>query len=142
MRILFLSLLLITISAHAQKEIRLIARELNVPDSSPVKLIRNGDQTPTSETRVIKNRFRIRIPQSEAALYFLLIGDQTRPTELFLEPGKVVIRPVKGNSTEYDVKGSPAHADFKAFVKLFLPLVQQTNQLANSVNQAAESPAT
>lgn len=138
MRILLSLLFFVSFTAQSQTTCRLIGRSLNVPDSTPVKLIRNGEQTPVAEAIVVGGRFRIRTPLPEPNLYFLMIGEQSRPVELFLEAGRITVQPVKETPTEYSVKGSAAHLDFRAFAKRFLPLVQQTNQLAGLVNQATD----
>lgn len=138
MRTLLVIFFLASISAHAQTKGRLLGRRWELPDSTAVRLIKNGDAQPVGETKLIEGKFRIQFTSQEPALYFLVIGDQKRPIELFLEPKRVVIQPIKGDSTEYNIKGSPAHLDFRAFVKRFLPLVQQNNLIANSVNQASD----
>jgi len=138
MRTILFFLILSSLTVQAQTKGQLVGRRWVVPDSTTVKLIKNGDQQPIAETRIIEGKFRIKLPTAEPTLYFLFIGDQARPIELFLEPKRVVIQPIQGDSTEYTVKGSPSHLEFRSFVKRFLPLVQQTNQLANSVNQAPD----
>ena len=138
MRILLFLLILASFTAHGQTQGCLVGSRWDAPDSTTVKLIRNGDQQPVGEAKIIGGEFRINLPPSEPTLYFLVIGNQTRPIELFLEPKWVVVQPVKGDSTECTVNGSPSHLEFRSFVKRFVPLVQQNNQLANSVNQATD----
>ena len=113
---------------------QLVATDWKLPDSTTVFLIRNGDNTPSQEAKVMSGGFTLNIPMEEANLYFLQVGDQPRPIELFLEPGSATIRPKPGTSGEYAVEGSRAHLEFQAFVQRFLPVVQQVNQWANVIN--------
>ncbi|MFM7672573.1 MAG: DPP IV N-terminal domain-containing protein [Bacteroidota bacterium] len=113
---------------------KLTGTDLGLPDSTSIRLIRNGDAAPSMETTVVAGGFTLTIPMEEASLYFLQVGDQNRPVELFLEPGTATIRPKGGLSGEYDVTGSPSHKDFQSFIQRFLPLVQQSNQWANQIN--------
>lgn len=138
MRLFFLSLILLSLNTTAQNSCQLTGLEWKVPDSTSIKLIRSGEQVPSVETRVMNRGFRLDLPLSEATLYFLLVGEQSQPVELFLEPGAVSIRPNPMAPGEYEVKGSVSHLEFRSFVQRFLPVIQQNNQLANAVNTATD----
>ncbi len=110
------------------------------PDGTVVSLIRNGDPSSTQESKIVDGRFVFNIPLNEADLYFVQIAGLNRPIELFLEPGQMNIRPNQTTNGEYEVTGSVVHSDFRDFVRRFLPIVQQTNQLANAIN-TSQNPA-
>jgi|GEM_PF-21034 len=122
------------IGAPADTLCMLSGIDFSIPDSTVVLLIRNGDQTSSQEAKVMGGRFGFALPLKEANLYFLQVPNQGRPVELFLEPGKMSIRPNTRQEGEYEVTGSASHNDFQAFVRRFVPVVQQANQWANIIN--------
>jgi dipeptidyl-peptidase-4 len=118
----------------------LTGKGFQLPDSTSVFLIKNGDQSPSQEVKTMGGVFAFTIPMEDANLYFLQVGSQNRPIELFLQPGTVSVEPSVGKPNEYEVNGSPAHLDFQSFIKRFLPIVQQTNQWASIIN-TTQNPA-
>ncbi len=139
LRFLF-SLLLLPVLSFAQTTCALSGEGWPVPDSTVLRLFRNGDQSPSQEARFISGSFSVVVPIEEANLYFLQVDGQDRPLEVFLEPGQVTIRPRKDRPGEYEVNGSRSHIEFQRFVQRFLPFVQQSNQLANVIN-ITQNPA-
>ncbi len=138
MRLYTLIILLLPFGLLAQGKCVLSGEGWSSPDNTSIRLIRNGESAPSHESKVVAGKFSISIPLKEPSLYFLLIGEETKPVELFLEKGVVVVRPKTGQPGEYDVTGSRAHVDFKGFIQRFLPLVQQTNQWANAINTSTD----
>jgi len=137
MRLYLLSLIFLPFFTSAQSTCALSGEGWSVPDSTVLRLIRNGDQAPSQETKFASGAFSVLVPLEEANLYFLQVGDQQRPVEVFLEAGQVIVRPRKDLPGEYEVTGSRSHLDFQRFVQRFLPYVQQTNQLARTINETA-----
>ncbi len=139
MRLYFLVLFFLPIGLIAQQNCVLSGEGWGSPNNTSIRLIRNGESAPSHETQVVSGKFSVAIPLKEPTLYFVLIGKETKPVELFLEPGAVVVRPKKGQPGEYDVTGSRSHVDFRAFIDRFLPIVQQNSQLVNQINNATNT---
>lgn len=134
-----LLLFLLPFVSVAQTTCSLSGEGWNVPDNTVLRLIRNGESSPSQEAKVVAGKFKLSIPLREPTLYFLVEGDQTRSVEIFLEPGKVTVRPAADQPGEYEVTGSPSHVEFKAFVRRILPIVQSTNQWANAINTSSDA---
>ena len=105
-------------------------------DSSEVKLVRSGENTPLASGRIINNRFVLTGNLSEPSLVFLFLGNQSQPAELFLESKEMVIRGSKGNPAAMQLEGSISHVIFQRFLSGFVPYVQLRNQQATALNSA------
>lgn len=137
-RNIFISLLLFFVSSylHAQTSSGfLIKGKLEgFGDSVGVQLMRNGENAPFLTSVMRKGVFSLEGKMNEPALVFLIIGDQP-PAEIFLENATIEVSGIKGNVTEWAIKGSPSHDLFRQFVNGFMPYVQLRNNQATALNE-------
>lgn len=137
-RPLFLSIVcsVVTLVAQAQSTNGFLLRgELQgYADSTEVKMIRNGENTPLAVTRVVNNQFTMQGKLPEPGLVFLFIGNQPQPFELFLENTSMTLRGNKATPGELQLEGSASHLVFQRFVQGFVPYVQLRNTQAAALN--------
>ncbi|MBM3915182.1 MAG: AhpC/TSA family protein [Sphingomonadales bacterium] len=107
-------------------------------DSSEVKLVRSGENTPLATGRIVSNQFVLTGNLPEPSLVFLFLGDQSQPAELFLESKPMLIKGAKGNPGAMQLEGSTSHALFQRFISAFVPYVQLRNQQATALNGSNE----
>jgi len=105
-------------------------------DSVSVKLFRSGEHTPFLSTVLRQQQFTLRGQLGEPALFFLVVGDQQQPAELFLENASILVKGEKGSPTNWIVSGSESHQVFQGFVASFVPYVQLRNNQANLLNES------
>jgi peroxiredoxin len=105
-------------------------------DGTEIKLIRNGEGTEMASTKLAKGKFVMKGKVDEPVLCYLLVGSQ-KPTELYLENGNITFKGEKSKPDVWEISGSSSHKDFKEFTKVFLPMAQQLNSLASTINNSA-----
>jgi peroxiredoxin len=108
-------------------------------DGTEIKLIRNGEAVEMTKTTLLKGKFLLKGKVQEPVLCYLLIGSD-KPSEIYVENSAIS---VKGKNVEppvFEISGSASHKDFTGFTKIFIPLAQQLNSLANSINSTIPGP--
>lgn len=120
--------------AQSSSEFSLTGQVEGFADSSEVKLVRSGENTPLAQARIINNQFVLKGALSEPSLVFLFMGDQSQPAELFIEAKPMVIRGSKGNPGAMQLEGSGSHLVFQRFLGGFVPYMQLRNQQAAALN--------
>lgn len=109
------------------------------PDGTEIKLIRNGEGTEMASAKTAGGKFVMKGKVEEPALCYVLVGNQ-KPAELYLENSNITFKGEKSKPDQWEISGSAVHKDFREFTKVFIPLVQQLNSLASSINTSAPGP--
>ena len=106
-------------------------------DGTLIRLFKNGDGAEMTSTKLLKGKFALKGTVTEPVLAYVVIGaDNTnKPAELFLENSIITIKANKAQPGKYEISGSATQKDFAAFVDKFLPLAQNMNMLAGTINQ-------
>jgi peroxiredoxin len=133
----YLLLLSLQMFAQTAAAFTLTGQVEGFADSSEVKLVRSGENTPLATGRIVGNQFVLTGNLAEPSLVFLFLGDQSQPAELFLEGKSMRISGSKGNPGAMQLEGSASHALFQRFVSGFVPYVQLRNQQATALNSAS-----
>ncbi|HUM98121.1 MAG TPA: TlpA disulfide reductase family protein [Chitinophagaceae bacterium] len=102
-------------------------------DGTEVKLIKNGEGTVLSDTKLNKGKFILKGKLTEPALYYLTVGDQS-PLEVYLENSIISIKGNKANLKDAEISGSKSQKEFKDFTKIFIPLAKELNAMAATIN--------
>ncbi|MEP6700053.1 MAG: TlpA disulfide reductase family protein [Bacteroidota bacterium] len=109
------------------------------PDGTPIHLYKNGENTEMATAKLVKTKFLLKGAVKEPTLCFLVIGEK-RPVEIFVENGTITFKEKKATPPIYQIEGSASHKVFEGFLKAFIPLAQQLNTLASSINYAVPGP--
>ena len=134
---------LATAQTATPKKFKITGQLTGLNENSIVTLSNFNDQTDTAAKTAIKNgTFELTGSITEPNLYQLNLNSVQKKLLLFLSPDIVTI---KGDATklqEVDVKGSPTHADFMEFQKIFNPLfdkLREMNQRIGAMQQPQRS---
>jgi hypothetical protein len=140
MKKFLLVLLLFPTLLIAQKKSFVIDGKLEgYADNTEVKLFENGAQTPLATAKISKSKFLLKGAVSEPVFCMLVVGNEAtanaaRPIELFVENKPFSIKGNKSNPAEIKIEGSASHTDFENFIKQFMPVAQQLNTTASTIN--------
>ena len=106
-------------------------------DGTQIRLYKSGENTEMSSAKLLKGKFSLKGNVSEPVLCYLTIGEdnKTKPGEIYVENAVISFKGNKAQPGIYAVSGSATHKDFAGFVGKFLPIAQQLNALANTINQ-------
>lgn len=127
--------------AQTTAEFTLTGQLQGFADSSEVKLVRSGENTPLAQGRIINSQFVLKGNLPEPSLVFLFLANQSQPVELFLENKPMVIRNSSENPGALQLEGSTSHQIFQRFVSGFVPYVQLRNQQATALNSGGNEKA-
>jgi peroxiredoxin len=131
--LLFFSFALVT--AFSQGKSFVIEGKLDgYPDGTEVKLYRNNDNTEITSANVLQSKFTLTGQVEEPILCFLIISD-TKPVEIYVEPGKLSVKGNKANPASFEISGSKAHIEFTGFTNRFVPKVKKLSDIASQINQ-------
>src|SRR5687768_7064330 len=108
-------------------------------DGTDVKLLRNGESLEFASSTIKKGVFILNGEVAEPVLCYLIIGDSNQ-VELYIENSKINVTGAKGQAKKFKVTGSSSHNDFKEFIDIFIPLVQQMSSLASNINMMVPGP--
>jgi len=103
------------------------------PDGTEIHLYKNGENTEMGSTKLLKSKFLLKGNVAEPVLCFLMIGEG-KPVEIYVENSTISFKSKKVQPPVYEIEGSASHKVFSGFIKTFLPLAQQLNSLASSIN--------
>ena len=117
----------------AAKGFTITGKLTGIPDGTEVRLVKNGESEELIRGFVSKGSFSLKGSVKEPVLCFLYLG-QAKPVEIYVENSNILITPVKDKPGQFNISGSSSHKDFKTFVDVFLPLVQQLSSLAGTIN--------
>ncbi len=107
-------------------------------DSTEIQLYENGASVPLATTVLKKGKFILKGKVDEPVLCLLIIGDGANNSgvkpEIYVENKKLTFSASREAIAGYELKGSATHVVFKDFLKSFVPLAQQINSLATTIN--------
>jgi peroxiredoxin len=106
-----------------------------IPDGTEVHLYRNGENTEIATAKILKSKFVLKGRVAEPVLSFLVIGEG-KPIEIYVENSIISFKSKNVQPPVFEIEGSVSHKVFDGFIKKFLPLAQQLNTLAGSINAA------
>ena len=134
MKKLIAALFLIPVAVMAQQKGFVITGTITgLPENSKVSLVDLSKQPADTVVRgqVTKGTFVLKGTVAEPNLYQLNFDAATagKKSVLFIGNDNVTIKGDIKNVQQFDVKGSPTHADFVEFQKTFNPLFQTLTQL-------------
>ncbi len=109
------------------------------PDGTEIHLYKNGENTEMGTAKLLKSKFTLKGKVAEPVLCFLIIGEG-KPVEIYIENSAISFKSKKVQPPVYEIEGSASHKVFEGFIKKFLPLAQQLNSLASSINGAMPGP--
>ncbi|MBK5270914.1 MAG: DUF4369 domain-containing protein, partial [Bacteroidia bacterium] len=110
-----------------------------IAEGTEIKLIQNGESIEMAKAKVLNGSFLLKGSVNEPVLCFLIVGKNS-PIELYVENSKITVSNDKAHAGKYLIKGSASHRDFINFIDRFLPLFQQLNSLANTINSMRPGP--
>ncbi len=105
-------------------------------DGKKISLYRNGEQVEWISTKLVKGKFTLKEKVDEPILCFLVIEGVQKPAEIYVENAVIEVKGNKNSPDKYEVTGSKSHKDFTDFTTIFLPLAQQMNSLAGTINNS------
>jgi peroxiredoxin len=106
----------------------------NYKDGTEIRLIKNGESVDMTKTILAGGKFVLTGTVAEPVLCFLMIAGEEKPAELYVENTIMSFKADRSEPGKFKVEGSASHKDFSDFVTIFLPLAQQLNTLATTIN--------
>jgi peroxiredoxin len=104
----------------------------------PVKLITGNEQaTVLASGQLKQGSFTLNGSVPEPGLYFLSIGSE-QPQSVFLENHPIKVSGSKTGGLKLKVEGSSSHKDYEALNTMFMPMINELNSLANTLNSEAD----
>lgn len=110
------------------------------PDGTLITLYQNGVQTEWVKAKLLKGKFTLKEKTDDPVLCFIVIAGVQKPIEIYVENSNISIKGNKSNPDKYEIEGSKSHKDFAEFTRVFLPLAQQLNTVANTINMTLPGP--
>ena len=109
------------------------------PEGTEVRLVRNGESENLASAKIQKGNFLLLGTVKDPVLCYLYIGD-SNPFEVYVENNRIIVTGAKEDVSSFAVTGSSSHRDFKDFLNTFVPLFNQLNSLANTINAMVPGP--
>jgi len=137
MKKVFLFLFLAPLMASAQsapKGFTIDGKLDGYTDGIKLSLYRNGDQVEWQSTTLQKGKFIFKDKVEEPLLCFIVVEGVQAAIELYVENAIITVKGNKGQPGKYEISGSRSHKDFAEFTVVFIPIAQQLNMLANTIN--------
>jgi peroxiredoxin len=133
-RILFLLMIIPGVMFSQSKEFKIEGKLTGYPDGTLIRLIKNGENTDFVSAKLNHEEFVLKGKLAEPTFCFLLIGDEQRPAQFFVENAKITFNGNKANPGVFEISGSTSHNDFTQFLNGFMPLAQELSALAGTIN--------
>lgn len=111
-----------------------------VADGTKISLYKNGEQAEWISTTLQKGKFILKESVQEPTLCFIVIENVPNAIELYVENAPITVKAKKESLDKADILGSKSHKDFSDFVTVFMPVAQQLNTLANTINGTMPGP--
>jgi peroxiredoxin len=108
-------------------------------DGTEIRLIQNGEAIEMTKAKLLQGKFVLKGNVKEPVLCYLIIGTE-KPTEIYVENSSISFKGKKVQPPVYEVSGSATHKDFTGFTKIFVPIAQQLNSLATTINSTMPGP--
>jgi hypothetical protein len=103
-------------------------------DGTKISLYKNGVQTEWAATKLEKGKFTLKEKVNEPVLSFIVIENVPNAVEVYVENAVITVKGNKSQPGKYEISGSRSHKDFTEFIADFMPLAQQLNATASSIN--------
>lgn len=110
------------------------------PDGTEIRVFKNGENTEMTKATLAGGKFVIKGNVTEPVLCYIMF-DENRPAEVYVENTTISFKADKKEPGKYKVEGSASHKDFEEFVAVFVPIAQQLNSLATTINYTMPGPA-
>lgn len=136
MKKLLIVLLIVPVMAFSQKTpvgFTINGKLDGFPDGTEIRVFKNGENTEMTKTTLAGGKFVIKGNVTEPVLCYIMF-DENRPAEVYVENTIISFKADKKEPGKYKVEGSASHKDFEEFVAVFVPLAQQLNTLATTIN--------
>lgn len=111
------------------------------PEGTEIRLIKNGESVDMVKTTLAGGKFVLKGNVTEPVLCFLMFEEGVKPAEVYVENATISFKADKKEPGKYKIEGSASHKDFEEFVTTFLPLAQQLNSLATTINYSMPGTA-
>lgn len=108
-------------------------------DGTQIRLIQNGEAVDMTKTTLLQGKFVLKGNVAEPVLCYLIIGTE-KPAEIYVENGTISFKGKKAEPPVYEITGSVSNKEFNDFTKTFIPIAQQLNSLANTINSTMPGP--
>ena len=103
-------------------------------EGTKISLYRNGVQTEWVSAKLLKGKFTLKEKVEEPLLCYIVIENVPTAVEVYVENAVITVKGNKAQPGKYEISGSKSHKDFTDFVAVFMPIAQQLNTLAATVN--------
>lgn len=130
----FFLLPLLAIGQTASKGFTIEGKLDGYPDGTKISLYKNGVQTEWVSAKLMKGKFTLKEKTDDPLLCFIVVENVPNAIEVYVENTHITIKGNKAQPGRYEVTGSKSHKDFTDFVAVFMPLAQQLNALAGTIN--------
>jgi peroxiredoxin len=108
-------------------------------DGTEIRLIQNGEAVDMAKTKLLQGKFVLKGTVKEPVLCYIMIGAE-KPAEIYVENGTISVKGKNAQPLVFEITGSASHKDFTDFTKNFIPIAQQLNALANTINSTVPGP--
>ncbi|MFN8290969.1 MAG: TlpA disulfide reductase family protein [Chitinophagaceae bacterium] len=143
MKKLFFFLLFLPVYMMAQKTgpgFTIDGKLDGVDDGTKISLYKNGEQTAWVSTTLQKGKFTLKESVQEPTLCFIVIDGIPNAIEVYVENNNITVKAKKESLDKAEISGSRSHKDFADFVTVFMPVAQQLNSLASTINSTMPGP--
>lgn len=103
-------------------------------DGTEIRLIKNGENVEFTKATLAGGKFVMKGSVTEPILCFLMIGEEPKPAEVYVENSIISFKGDKAEPGKFKIEGSASHKDFAEFIAVFLPIAQQLNSMATTIN--------
>lgn len=108
-------------------------------NGTEIRLIQNGESVEMTKTKLQDGKFVLKGNVPEPVLCYLMIGAE-KPVEIYIEKGSISVKGKKAEPIVVEISGSDSHKEFTNFIKTFIPIAQQLNSLAYTINSTMPGP--
>jgi len=140
-KLLIISLLFpyLLVAQKTSKTFTLDGKLEGYPEGTIVQLFQDGVTEPLGKAKIEKGKFIIKGTVIEPTLCRLQTSNEQstgnpRMVEIYVENSLIKIKGNASNPGKIEVEGSASHKVFSNFVAEFLPVIQQSSSLAQTIN--------
>ena len=138
--IIFLLLPILTLAQTSRKGGFTINGKLEgFKDGTDIRLIQNGEAVEMTKAKLTGGKFVLKGNVMEPVLCYLMVGSE-KPAEIYVENGSITVKGKKATPPVFEISGSVSNKEFTDFTKKFIPIAQQLNSLANTINSTMPGP--
>ncbi len=108
-------------------------------DGTEIQLIQNGEAVVMTKAKLAGGKFVLKGNVMEPILCYLMVGTE-KPAEIYVENGSITVKGKKASPPVFEISGSVSNKEFTDFTKKFIPIAQQLNALASTINSTMPGP--